>query len=64
MSITIFCDLCGTKLGRNAVSDRITRTLGLVKVEVLVAVKESWNAGHVCVPCVERVIAEGVNVRK
>ena len=60
MSIRYFCDVCSTEIVGQ--SDRVRRKLGDVMIEVMVCNKGTWNAGHICEPCVIRVAAEGKHV--
>jgi hypothetical protein len=55
-----FCDVCGEKIGRNYVSDRLeaNRTFHLedkrvnVKVMCMVAIDGTYNEGDICRGCV------------
>ncbi len=58
MSARYFCDVCETELSSRR-PDRVRRRLGEVTVEVMVAHKGVWNGGHLCEPCVLRIINEG-----
>lgn len=67
MSTRCFCDLCGEEIYTpadrgNRVSDRIRRELQEVRVEVMVGFEGTMNNGHVCTPCVIRVVNEGADL--
>lgn len=62
MSYKIYCDVCNSLMKEQ--TDRFRRGLGDVKVEVMVAFKNVWNAGHLCEPCLLKVITEGHSLSK
>jgi hypothetical protein len=53
------CDVCGTDLTRNYVSERLRAKLGIVDVEVTVGIRGTWNSGEICRSCLAKVVAEG-----
>lgn len=58
MSVRYHCDVCN-KLIKGRHSDRVRRVRGNVMIEVMVRYKNVWNAGHICEPCVIKVVTEG-----
>jgi hypothetical protein len=59
MSIRSSCDICGKEAGR---FDRVKKKLGDVQIEIMVAHKNVWNAGHICEDCVFEAFAKGEDV--
>lgn len=54
-----YCDVCGKELDRNYVSDRLIRTMGKVKTEVMVSIDGAWNHGDICLVCLMNVLTAG-----
>jgi len=54
----IFCDKCKKELLDHR-EDRVMRSLGIWKIEILVAKDGVWNAGDVCQDCVLKIVNEG-----
>jgi len=63
MSLKCFCDVCGAEIADED-QGRVLRQLGKVMVEIMVRYENGWNAGHVCPPCVVRVVNEGERASK
>ena len=55
-----FCDLCGLEIPLSEAGKHKLFKLGRVTAEVMVAVDNVWNAGHICPRCLEDVITQGV----
>lgn len=55
-----FCDMCGLEFPLNEAGKRKLFKLGRVTAQVIVAVDDIWNAGHICPRCLEDVITQGV----
>ena len=53
-----YCDVCEREIPAG-IPFRLRLELERVMVEIMVAVDKTWNAGHVCVECLLRVINEG-----
>ena len=58
MAAKYFCDACGSEIGKRD-HYRVKRRLGDLRVEIIHAYKDTWNAGNVCHACVVKVVAEG-----
>lgn len=54
-----FCDACGTEIPRKEAGKHLLFERGRVTAEIMVAVDNTWNAGHVCADCLREVIAQG-----
>jgi len=57
--IKYYCDVCGKELIRHTFCNRITKQLDTVRIEIMVALKNVWNAGHICEDCVLEVVKKG-----
>lgn len=57
--IRVFCDLCKQEIEHRKDGERLSRELRNIRVKVLYAVGEVWNAGHVCKSCQIRVVTGG-----
>ena len=57
--IRIFCDICGVELVGKGSSDRVNKEHGRLKIEILVAIDNTWNAGHACETCILDAIEHG-----
>lgn len=53
--IKYFCDICGKELSRQN-QGRIKVRRGRVSVEVMTALDDGWNSGHLCHDCIIDVI--------
>jgi hypothetical protein len=64
--IKYFCDGCGKEISGGG--ERVIKELTLspsstienqIRIEVLVAINRTWNAGNICEDCVIKVVTEG-----
>lgn len=58
MSAIYYCDECGKKM-RADDHERIKRKRGSIRVEVMTAFKNTWNAGNICHKCIIKTINTG-----
>lgn len=61
-----YCDSCDNEIpkGQNCVGSRIQLELGRVRIEIMVAVDNTWNNGHVCEDCIKKAVAQGVKPKE
>ena len=58
-----YCDMCGDKIKRNYVDDRLMKQLQQGKVmyhvEVMAGKDGCWNDGEICEKCVVNIVVNG-----
>jgi hypothetical protein len=54
-----FCDVCGNEIPQKRAGKRLLFKKGRVTAEIMVAVDDTWNAGHVCAECLKEVFRSG-----
>ena len=59
----VFCDACGSEIGKNYVGERLKRSLRINRtkfsIEVIVASNDTWNQGDICLDCLLKVVMDG-----
>ena len=55
-----FCDMCGVEVHRNYVSDRYEPSFEQFKVEIMVYKGGTNNSGEMCLNCIKKIVAEGI----
>ena len=56
--IRYFCDVCGKEITREMPDNRrLTAEAGRLRIEVVTAIDNAWNGGHVCHDCIRAAIA-------
>jgi len=58
MAAKYFCDGCGDEIAKME-AHRVKRRLGDLRVEIIHAYKDTWNAGNVCHACIVKVVTDG-----
>ena len=57
--LRIFCDICGVELDMKGAYGRSTFEHGRLTVSIMIAIDNTWNAGHACPACIEKAIVLG-----
>jgi hypothetical protein len=60
MAIKLLCDLCKQEFDRNVVKEPFMPAINGVRLQIHVAVNGTWGVGELCLPCLKRIVAEGV----
>lgn len=58
--IRFFCDICGKDITESGQATRMTGKQGRLQYEVIVAIDNVWNGGHVCWDCIYKAIEQTV----
>ncbi len=61
--IRYFCDVCGKDIS-NYKQQRLQGKVGRLNIEVLTAIDNCWNGGHVCEDCIKAAVAGASIPRK
>jgi len=53
--IKVFCDICGKEITGKS-NEKLKGKVGRLSFDVLTAIDDVWNGGHVCVECLRKAV--------